>query len=61
MSPYLRRGKYKESGTKERLVVLSGRNDNDHIASAKGVTLELVVPKEHSLCRSSILQELKSA
>ena len=58
MSPYLRRGKYKESGPKERLVVLSGRNDNDHVASAKGVAL---VPKERSLCRSSILQELRSA
>ena len=32
------RGKYKESERKECLVVLSVRNDNDHIASAKGVT-----------------------
>ena len=37
------RGKYKENGIKECLVTLSVRKDNDHIASVKGVTLELVV------------------
>ncbi len=48
------RGKYKESKRKECLVDLSVRNDNDHIASAKGVTLELVVEDLGSLCRSLI-------
>ena len=53
------RGKCKENETKECLVALSVRNDNDHIASANGVTLELVVSLEDlgSLCRSS--QELR--
>ena len=32
------RGNYKGNETKECLVALSVRNDNDHIASAKGVT-----------------------
>lgn len=40
--PYLREGKYKESEIKE-CFALSVRSDNDHIASFKGVTLELVV------------------
>ena len=57
-SLYLREGNYKESETKECLVTLSVRSDSDHIASANGVTLELVVSLEDlgSLCRSS--QEL---
>ena len=43
------RGKYKENETKECLVTLPVRSDSDHIASVKGVTLELVVEDLGSL------------
>ena len=55
------RGKYKESEIKERLVALSVRSDNDHIASAKGVTLELVVEDLGALCRSLIPKSLDTS
>ena len=48
-------GQYKENETKECLVGLSVRKDNDHIASAKGVTLDLVVRKLAGVCNSQLL------